>query len=243
MAFQEDSQHFGRKLGINYHLSRVKPCWFRNIIRPIKWSFMAVSKDEVGRHTGVGSKFIDTLDDTVRSREFNKMVAFENKARRKIEETIGALYVTRGAKANRRYSTSLHTVGWIIFFVDFAIGAKRGKAMMFDGQFIVLENLASAVSGRDTVGRREIIEPHHHMMKKMNQHNAWDLGIRKSAYDAATTFLDDTKTAFNFANVFCRCRCVECGIDVISDFFEFIIHEDGVDIETCMSIRIHNLMK
>ena len=65
--------------------------------------------------------------------------------------------------------------------MDFAIGAKRGKAMMFDGQFIVLENLARAVSGRDTVGRREIIEPHHHMMKKMNQHNAWDLGIRKSA--------------------------------------------------------------
>jgi hypothetical protein len=105
VAFQEDSRHFGRKLGINYLLSRVEPCWFRSIIRPIEWSCMAVSKDEVGRHTGVGSKFIDTLDDRVRSREFNKMVAFENKARRKIEETIGARYVTRGAKANHRYST------------------------------------------------------------------------------------------------------------------------------------------
>ncbi len=86
--------------------------------------------------------------------------------------------------------------------MDFAIGAKRGKAMLFDGQFIVLENLARAVSGRDTVGRKEIIEPHHHMMKKINQHNAWDLDIRKSAYGAATTFLDDSNTAFNFANVF-----------------------------------------
>ncbi len=105
MAFQEDSWHFGRKLGINYHLSRVKPCWFRDILRPIEWSFMAVSEDKVGRHTGIGSKFVDTLDDRVRSREFDKTVAFENKACRKIKETIGALYVTRGAKANRRYST------------------------------------------------------------------------------------------------------------------------------------------
>ena len=127
--------------------------------------------------------------------------------------------------------------------MDLTIRAKRGKAMMFDGQFIVLENLVRAVAGRDTVGHRENIEPHHHMMKKMNQHNVRDLGIRKSAYDATTTFLDDVNTAFNFANVFCRCGCIECSIDVISDFFEFIIHEDGVDVETCTSICIHNPMK
>ena len=127
--------------------------------------------------------------------------------------------------------------------MDFAIGAKRGKAMMFDGQFIVLKNLARAVSGRDTVGHREIIAPHHHMMKKINQNNVRDLGIRRSAYDAAKMFLDDANTAFNFANVFCCRGCVECSIDVISDFFKFIIHEDGVDVETCTSIRIHNPMK
>ncbi len=127
--------------------------------------------------------------------------------------------------------------------MDFAIGAKRGTAMMFDRQFIMLENLARRVSGRDTIGRRDIIEPHHHIMKKINQHNAWDLGIRKSAYDAATMFRDNANTAFNFANVFCSRGCVECSIDVISDFFEFIIHEDGVDVETCTSIRIHNPMK
>ena len=84
VAFQEDSRHFGRKLGINYHLSRVELCWFRSIIRPIEWSFMAVSKDKVGRYTGVGSKFVDALDDRVRSREFDKTAAFENKARQKI---------------------------------------------------------------------------------------------------------------------------------------------------------------
>ena len=127
--------------------------------------------------------------------------------------------------------------------MDFAIGAKRGTAMMFDRQFIMLENLARRVSGRDTIGRRDIIEPHHHIMKKINQHNAWDLGIRKSAYDAATTFFDDANMAFKFANVFCRCGCVECSIDVISYFFKFIIHEDGVDVETCTSICIHNPMK
>ncbi len=115
--------------------------------------------------------------------------------------------------------------------------------MMFDGQFIVLKNLARVVSGRDTVGRREIIAPHHHMKKKINQNNVRDLGIRRSAYDAATMFLDDANTAFNFTNVFCRCGCVECSIDVISYFFKFIIHEDGVDVETCTSIRIHNPMK
>ena len=82
MVFQEDSWHFGRKLGINYHLSRVELCWLWSIIRPIECSFMAVSEDEVGGHTGVGSKVVDTLDDRVSgSREFDKMAAFENKAR------------------------------------------------------------------------------------------------------------------------------------------------------------------
>ena len=84
MVFQEDSRHFGRKLGINCHLSRVELCWFRSIIRPMEWSFMAVREDKVGRHIRVGSKGVDTLDDRVRSREFDKMAAFENKAHQKI---------------------------------------------------------------------------------------------------------------------------------------------------------------
>ena len=42
------------------------------------------------------------LDYRIRSREFDKTVAFDNKSRREIEEAVGALFVSRGAEANSR---------------------------------------------------------------------------------------------------------------------------------------------
>jgi len=65
-----------------------------------------------------------------------------------------------------------------------------------------LENLSRAVSGGYTVGQREIIEPHHHMVKKADQHDAWDLSIWKSTYDSTTTFFNNPNTVFNFTNLF-----------------------------------------
>ena len=86
--------------------------------------------------------------------------------------------------------------------MDFAIRSKWGKAIAFYIQFIMLKNLARAESVGDTISRREIIEPHNHMMKKIDEHNSRDLGIRKSADDASTTLLDNPNPAFNFTNVF-----------------------------------------
>ena len=63
---------------------------------------MAVGKDKCGRYTRVVSKRIDTLDDRIRSREFDKTAAFDDKSRREIEEIVGALFVSRGAEANSR---------------------------------------------------------------------------------------------------------------------------------------------
>ncbi len=48
------------------------------------------------------SKRIDTLDNRIRSREFDKMAAFDDKSSREIEETVGVLFVSRGAEANSR---------------------------------------------------------------------------------------------------------------------------------------------
>ena len=122
--------------------------------------------------------------------------------------------------------------------MDFAMG----NAVVFDFQFIMLKNLARAESVGDTISRRKIIEPHNHMMKKIDEHNLRDLGIRKSADDASTTLLDNPNPAFNIANVF-GCRgSIQCSMHVILDFFKFIIHEYGVDVETCTSICIHDPM-
>ena len=126
--------------------------------------------------------------------------------------------------------------------MDFAIRANRGNAVVFDFQFIMLKNLTRAESVGDTISRRKIIEPHNHMMKKIDEHNSRDLGIRKSADDASTTLLDNPNPAFNFTNVFGRRGSIQCSVHVILDFFEFIIHEYGVDVETCTSICIHNSM-
>ena len=94
--------------------------------------------------------------------------------------------------------------------MDFAIRAKRGNAVVFDFQFIMLKNLARAESVGDTISCRKIIEPHNHMMKKIDEHNSRDLGIRKSADDASTTLLDNPNPAFNFTNVFGRRGSIQC---------------------------------
>jgi hypothetical protein len=127
--------------------------------------------------------------------------------------------------------------------VDFAIRAERGNAVKLDGQFVVLQNFARAEAGRDAVSDREIIEPHHHMMEEINKHDARDFRVGKRAEDAAATLFDNPDTSFNFANVFGSRRGVEGSIDVIANFFEFVIHEDGVNIETRTSICTHDPMK
>ena len=60
--------------------------------------------------------------------------------------------------------------------MDFAIRAERGNSVVFDFQFIMLKNLARAESVGDTISHRKIIEPHNHMMKKIDEHNLRDLG-------------------------------------------------------------------
>ncbi len=81
------------------------------------------------------------------------------------------------------------------------------------------------------------------MMKKIAEHNSWELSMRKSADDAVTTLLDSPDLDFDFTNVF-QSRCsIKCSVCVIPDFFKFIIHKYGVDVETCTSICIHDPMK
>ena len=210
MVLEEYPWHLGQKLWINYHLSRIEGCWCSCIVWPVEWIFVAVGKDEGGRYPRVAGQSVDTLDNRIRSREFDKTVAFDDKPRREIEETVGALDVSRGTKANSRQAARLHTVRRSIVLVDFAIKSKRGKAMAFYIQLIMLKNLARAESVRDTIRCREIIEPHNHMMKKIDEHNSRDLSIRKSADDVATMLLDNPDPAFNFTNVF-RSRCsIQC---------------------------------
>ncbi len=127
--------------------------------------------------------------------------------------------------------------------MDFAIRAEQGNVVMLDGQFIVLQNFARAEAGRDAVSNRKIIEPHHHMMEEINKHDTRDFCVGKRAEDAVATLFDNRDTSFDFANVFGSRRGVEGSIDVIAIFFEFVIHEDGVNIETRTSICTHDPMK
>ena len=184
-----------------------------------------------------------TFDHRIRSRELDKTAAFDHKPRREIEETVGALYVSRGAKANSRQTTRLHTVCRGVILMDFAVRAKHGKTMVLDIQLIMKKNLAGAESVGDTIRRREIIEPHNHMMKKIDEHNSRDLSIRKSADDAATMLLDNPNRSFNSTNVFGGRGSIQCSVNVISDLVKFIIHENSVNLETCTSIYVHDPMK
>jgi len=113
-----------------------------------------------------------------------------------------SLYIACGAKTDSWQAAGLHTIRRIVVFVDFTIRAKRGLAMMFDGQFVVLHDFARAEACRYTISDWEIVEPHHHMMEEIDQHDARNLRVGKSADDAATTLFDDPDTAFNFSNVF-----------------------------------------
>ena len=82
---------------------------------------MAVGKDEGGRYPRVAGQSVDTLDNRIRSREFDKTATFDDKPHREIEETVGALDVSRGNKANSRQAAQLYTVRRSNILVDFAI--------------------------------------------------------------------------------------------------------------------------
>ena len=77
------------------------------------------------------------------------------------------------------------------------------------------------------------------MVKKVDKHYLWDASVEKGAYDAATTFLDDTNPPFNFTDMFFSRESIWMRqLDTILYFFELVIHKYGVYHETHMCIHI-----
>ena len=62
MALEEYPRHLGRKVGMSYHLSRIKGCWCSCVVWPVERIFVVVGKDEGGRYPRVAGQSVDTLD-------------------------------------------------------------------------------------------------------------------------------------------------------------------------------------
>ena len=102
VAFEEHPRHLSGKVGIHSHRCSIERGRKRFIVRPIKRSLGAISKDECSGDPRSGGKVVDALDDRIGSREFDEATAFKDEARGEIEEAIGSLYVARGAKTDCR---------------------------------------------------------------------------------------------------------------------------------------------
>ena len=123
------------------------------------------------------SKCSHAFDDRVRDRKFSESPAFNDKTRGKIKKTVGALNNSGRAKADGGNTAQLHAVGGTIFFMNLAVRAKHGPAMVFDVEFVTEDNFARAEPIRDFIVHWEVIEPHDNMAKKMDEHDLWEAGI------------------------------------------------------------------
>ena len=82
------------------------------------------------------------------------------------------------------------------------------------------------------------------MVEKVYQHNTGKTGIWQCADDAPAPFFDHLYAPFYVAHVFCRRRGVEsCMVNIIANFVEFIIHQDGLYGEASVSVHIDDSVK
>ncbi len=78
----------------------------------------------------------------------------------------------------------------------------------------------------------------------MDQHYAWDVGVWEGTNDASASLLDDPNPPFNVAHVLCCRGGIEGSmLDIIPHLLKLIVHEDGVDLEPCTCVNVHNMMK
>ena len=140
---------------------------------------MSVRKNQIGRYTLFLSKRSHAFDDRIRDRKFSELPVFNDKTRGEVKKTVGALHIPGRVEADDRNTTQLHAVGVSIFFMNFAVRAKHGPAVVFDGEFVTENNFARAELIRDTIVHWEIIKLHDNMLEKMNEHDLWEARIGK----------------------------------------------------------------
>ncbi len=72
------------------------------------------------------------------------MAALEDETSGQNEEAICSLGVARRSETDGGDATGLHAVGWVIFFMNLAIGAKRRPTVMLGIEFVVEDDLTRA---------------------------------------------------------------------------------------------------
>ena len=90
---------------------------------------------------------------------------FDNKARCKVKEAVGALDVTGGAEANGRDPARFGAVSGRIVFMNLTVRTEWGPAVLFEIKLVSEDDFTGAVSIGDSIFDWEIIQPHDDMMK------------------------------------------------------------------------------
>ena len=119
------------------------------------------------------------------------------------------------------------------------VRAEGCTTVTFRIKFVAEYNFAWAETRGDAIVHGEVVKPQDDVVEEIDQHDPWETSVREGAYDAAASFLDHPYTSFNVADVFrCHSSIESSLLDVIADFFKFVVHEDGLYFEACARIDI-----
>ena len=78
----------------------------------------------------------------------------------------------------------------------------------------------------------------------MDEHDLGEAGVWKCTDNTPTPFLDDPDASFDVTDVLRRSCGIQCSLwDVVLDLLEFIIHQNGVDVETGTRINVDDAVE
>ncbi len=81
------------------------------------------------------------------------------------------------------------------------------------------------------------------MVNQFDQHELGDLFVGESVEDSSPTLFDEAYSALDFGYVFFCRRGIHHDVrDEGPQWLEFIVHQDGADLETSARIKVHDTL-
>jgi hypothetical protein len=203
----------------------------------------AVGEGEVRFSIVAIGPFVNKCNDVIGHREDGEVAADNDTAGGEAEESVGTLHIARRAKADGGLGSAGHGVEGRGFFMDFAIGAEFRTAMLGCTEARAIEEFAWAVDRRNAHLGREIVEPHGEEVEEVDKDHVGKASEGHGGKGALGAFFDCANPALNLCHVLIGGSSVEDDIrDELSEFLEFAIHDDGLDLEASACVVAAYLM-
>ncbi len=76
--------------------------------------------------------------------------------------------------------------------MGFTVGTKRGTAMMCVIKMMSEDDFVWALCGGNAISNKEVVQPHHNKIKKVDDHLLRKCLVRQGTNNATHAFLDNT---------------------------------------------------